>query len=137
MSQREWIGVDLDGTLARYDKWVHHTHIGEPITPMVERVKGWLEEGKNVKIFTARMDGFNIANPNASPSQQISEVRAAIEKWCLEHIGSILPITNSKDYWMTELWDDHCVQVESNTGRLVAHKTSCNCGGNCADKRGD
>lgn len=37
-----WIGVDLDGTLAEYLGWQGMGHIGEPIAPMVERVKAWL-----------------------------------------------------------------------------------------------
>ena len=50
-----WIGVDLDGTLAEYLGWQGMGHIGEPIAPMVERVKAWLAEGKDVRIFTARV----------------------------------------------------------------------------------
>lgn len=30
-----WIGVDLDGILAHYDKWISATYIGEPIPEMV------------------------------------------------------------------------------------------------------
>ena len=37
-----WVGVDLDGTLATYDEWRGIEHVGEPIAPMVERVKRWL-----------------------------------------------------------------------------------------------
>jgi len=36
----QWIGVDLDGTLAKYGEWRGVEHIGEPIPPMVDRVKG-------------------------------------------------------------------------------------------------
>lgn len=50
-----WIGVDLDGTIAEYHGWVSPTHIGAPIPKMVERVKVWLSEGKEVRIFTARV----------------------------------------------------------------------------------
>ena len=28
---KEWLGVDFDGTLAKYDGWQGHTHLGEPI----------------------------------------------------------------------------------------------------------
>ena len=38
-----WIGVDLDGTLAHYDKWRGVEHIGKPVPVMLERVKKWLE----------------------------------------------------------------------------------------------
>jgi hypothetical protein len=50
-----WIAVDLDGTLAVYDKWVDESHIGPPISRMVERVKTWLTEGTEVRVFTARI----------------------------------------------------------------------------------
>lgn len=50
MSNRGWIGVDLDGTLAHYDGWKGETHIGKPIPLMLARVKRWLAEGKEVRI---------------------------------------------------------------------------------------
>jgi hypothetical protein len=34
-----------------------------------------------------------------------------------------LPITNCKDFAMVELYDDRCVQVEANTGRLIGQST--------------
>ena len=51
-----WIGVDLDGTLAKYDGWHGIEHIGMPIRPMMERVRTWLAMGIQVKIFTARVE---------------------------------------------------------------------------------
>lgn len=104
-----WIGVDLDGTLAHYTGWKGANHIGEPIARMVERVKTWLSEGREVRIFTARVAG----DPDR---EDIKEVRAEIEAWLLEHLGTSLPVTNQKDYGMIELWDDCCVQVVINTG---------------------
>lgn len=101
-----WIGVDLDGTLAYYDGWKGIEHIGEPIPEMIERVKRWLEEGKEVRIFTAR----------------VSNGAAAVwyvEDWCIKYIGKALPITNVKDPSMIELWDDRCVQVVPNEGVTV------------------
>lgn len=101
-----WIGVDLDGTLAVYDFWRGETHIGEPIPPMVDRVRTWLLQGRDVRIFTARAAGGD-------------GVISAINKWTTEHLGYALPVTNCKDYSMIELWDDRCVQVEKNTGRRL------------------
>lgn len=43
-----WIGVDLDGTLAEYHGW-DDGRIGAPIPKMVQRVKQWLAEGKEVR----------------------------------------------------------------------------------------
>ncbi len=115
IDKRGWIGVDLDGTLARYDNWVHDMHIGEPIMPMVERVLGWLDDGYNVKIMTARI-GYH-------PASRLSreEKIAIIQKWCVEHIGQSLPVTDTKDFMMIELWDDRAVQVEPNTGEPVTY----------------
>lgn len=102
-----WIGVDLDGTLARYDWWVDETHIGEPIPAMVERVKAWLAEGTEVRIMTARAYSGSY------------EAIKAIEMWCLKHLGKKLRVTSHKDFNMIELWDDRARQVEFNAGRLI------------------
>lgn len=106
-----WIGVDLDGTLT------YHPHdtgdlIGPPIQRMVLRVQYWIKQGITVKIVTAR----------AAKSSHVNEIcrrieLKAIEDWCLLHIGTVLPITNEKDFQMLELWDDRAVQVIPNTGK--------------------
>jgi hypothetical protein len=110
MSTQGWIGVDLDGTLAHYDGWKGHTHIGAPIPAMVDRVKGWIAEGQKVKIFTARV---------AATGNELNEVKSYVAAWCSEHIGAVLEITNVKDYGMIQLWDDRAIQVESNTARVI------------------
>jgi len=109
-SPNGWKGVDLDGTLAEYHGFVSETTIGKPIPIMVERIKSWLADGINVKIFTARVG----PGPNDIP-----KARKAIEDWCLEHIGQVLPVTCEKDLHMWELWDDRCVQVVPNTSVRV------------------
>jgi hypothetical protein len=111
-----WIGVDLDGTLASYDGWNGPHAIGEPIAPMVDRVKQWLAQGKTVKIFTARMHGHGMPIVGGG----FEDVVTPIEAWCKKHIGQVLEVTNVKDFGMIELWDDRCVQVEANTGLPVA-----------------
>lgn len=105
-----WIGVDLDGTLAEYSHWRGNGHIGPPVPRMIQRVKSWLAEGRDVRVFTARV------GPQGSPND-IARARKEITAWCLEHIGKILPITAIKDFTMAELWDDRCVQVMQNTGQ--------------------
>lgn len=122
MSDKGWIGVDLDGTLARYDGWISETHIGEPIHLMVERVKKWISEGKDVRIFTARVNPDRGMNKDGS-QRDFSAVRWAIEEWCVIHIGRPLPVTCTKDYDMAVLWDDRCVQVIPNTGMTVEEWT--------------
>jgi hypothetical protein len=101
-----WIGVDLDGTLAHYEGW-NKGKIGAPIQPMVDRVKKWRSEGREVRIFTARV---------TDNGRDLEAIRADIEQWCYEHIGEVLPITNIKDFAMIELWDDRAVRVQANTG---------------------
>lgn len=122
MSGRGWIGIDLDGTLARYDGWNGELHIGEPIPLMVTRVKRWLAEGRDVRIVTARV-GIHPDEPDVNgytySQASIDGQHALIEQWCLLHLGQILPITCSKDFQMAELWDDRCVQVIPNTGLRV------------------
>jgi hypothetical protein len=113
MSTKGWIGVDLDGTLAYYDGWKGIEHVGEPIPAMVDRVKKWIAEGLEVRIFTARV--FDHLD---DPDMQ-RQIREPIERWVIEHIGKQLPITCIKDFGMVCLYDDRCVQVEPNTGRFI------------------
>ena len=119
-----WIGVDLDGTLAYYDHWRGVDHIGEPIPLMAARVKRWLAEGKDVRIFTARVDGGAVAIGMGEPAgelyQDVPMVASYIQQWCVKHFGQALPITCRKDFGMIELWDDRAVQVIPNTGRTIA-----------------
>lgn len=105
---RGWIGVDLDGTLAFYDGYKGPEHIGDPIPLMEKRVKGWIAEGKPVKIFTARAD-----DPVSC---------GYIKAWLLAWGFGDLEITNVKDMSMIQLWDDRCVQVVPNTGQSMDEK---------------
>lgn len=118
-----WIGVDLDGTLAEYHGWVSEEHIGDPVPKMLARVKKWIAEGKDVRIFTARADGGTVAlsmgNPAGEKFRDVERIKGIIRAWCVKHIGCELPITNTKDYGMIELWDDRAVQVVPNTGERV------------------
>lgn len=99
-----WIGVDLDGTLAEYAGW--SGEIGKPVPLMMERVYKWLHQpGLGVKIFTARAD---------RPSE-IVKIRAWMEANNLPD----LEITNVKDMFMIELWDDRAIQVIKNTGIAI------------------
>lgn len=112
-SSNGWVGVDLDGTLAQYGGWQGPDSIGEPISAMIARVKNWLAHGKDVRIFTARV----------GPQKDVNDAirsREAISAWCIRHLGRELPVTATKDFAMVELWDDRCVQVETNTGRILS-----------------
>lgn len=115
---RGWVAVDLDGTLAQYTGWQGPTSIGEPVPLMLARVKQWLSEGRDVRIYTARVSH----NGTEERIRDAEMSRIAIEDWCQFHLGRVLPVTNAKDYAMTECWDDRCVQVHPNTGRRVDGK---------------
>lgn len=101
-----WIGVDLDGTLAHYDGW-RDGKIGHPVPAMAERVKRWLSEDKEVRIFTARASG---------DAEETAHQTKLIQDWTQEHFGVRLPVTCKKDFAMVELWDDRAIQVQVNTG---------------------
>lgn len=118
MAFKGWIGVDLDGTLARYDGW-NGGEIGPPVPKMLARVQRWLAAGIEVRIVTARVAASGEVSPYSGAVDSgdfASEHRALVEAWCLEHLGQKLPVTASKDFAMHELWDDRCVQVYPNTG---------------------
>jgi hypothetical protein len=110
-----WIGVDLDGTLAHYDRWRGVGHIGQPIMPMVWRVRNWLAEGRDVRIFTARVA------PHPQQTLSVDELTAIIQDYTELHLGKRLPVTCQKDYAMIELWDDRAVGVVPNTGEPIGH----------------
>lgn len=107
-----WTGVDLDGTLAHYEGWVNAVHIGAPVPAMLERVKRWLAEGREVRIFTARVSGER-------EGVDVATTRKLIEDWCELHVGQRLQVTCEKDFGMVELWDDRAVRVQFNTGKRI------------------
>lgn len=99
-----WVGVDLDNTLAEqlpHEDSFDGTKIGPPMPKMLAKVKQLLKDGKAVRIFTARI----AHDPEG-------KVRDAIEKYCIEHIGQKLPVTNEKDPGMTELIDDKVTNAD-------------------------
>jgi hypothetical protein len=105
-----WIGVDLDGTLAYDDGvWRGIEHIGEPVPAMVVRVKDWLAEDVEVRIFTARVSDLTTASYAAE----------IVRRWCVKVLGRPLEVTCRKDWRMLELWDDRAVGVVPNTGRVA------------------
>lgn len=117
MNNESWIAVDLDGTLAHYEsgaQWDGYS-IGKPIPKMIERVKQLLNDGKNVKIFTARIS----KNGDPRGVENVEKIIGLIQDWCEEHIGQRLEVVNEKDYFMVELWDDRARQVVQNEGVFI------------------
>lgn len=131
-----WYGFDLDGTLAKYDGWKGIDHIGDPIAPMVKLIRQMHDEGKVVKIMTAR------AAPKEKPETKPNPYRTGnwcveapdvqtwalknewtplefIQEWCYRHLGFVPEIVYQKDHLMLELYDDRVKQVVPNEGWLV------------------
>lgn len=118
-----WIGVDLDGTLAKLERtspW-NGVEIGEPIKPMCDLVRSLLSNGVRVKIFTARASHNSVGHRGHLP---VEEQILAIEKWSIEHLGQPLEVTAEKDYEMVCLIDDRAIGVMTNTGKV---KTQLEC----------
>ena len=143
-----WYGFDLDGTLAKYDGWKGIDHIGEPVELMVARIKKMHDEGKVVKILTARVapgsnqeikpnpyfnklpDGFKLDVPHMLGEHARSwcenryhqgewNALMFIIDWCANQLGFIPEIVYQKDHLMLELYDDRVKQVVPNEGLLV------------------
>ncbi len=93
-----WIGFDFDGTLA-----VEYTF--EPVVPMVERLRAYLNEGAEVRILTARAN-----DPQGTK---------LVKNWLKKNDLPDLEVTNKKDYQMIVLYDDRARQVIQNTGVVV------------------
>lgn len=102
-----WIGVDLDGTLAKFSSWRGISHIGKPIPEMMARVRRWREEGIKVKIFTAR----------AAHEEYLPPIR----KWLKKQKLADMEITNELDPYVIEVWDDRAIQVITNTAQIYRH----------------
>jgi hypothetical protein len=108
VAARHWIGVDLDGTLARDDAEGHFLPpypLGKPIPEMIELVKSLLAAGITVKIFSARA-----CEPESIP---------IIQAWTERHGLGRLEVTNQKDYDLIRYYDDRAIQVLPNQGKSV------------------
>lgn len=131
-----WYGFDLDGTLAKYNGWKGIDHIGDPVEPMVELMKRMHDEGKVVKIMTARVA------PKENPETKPNPYRTGnwcvpepdvqtwalkdewtplefIQEWCYRTLGFVPEVVYQKDHLMLELYDDRVKQVVPNEGWLV------------------
>ena len=75
-------------------------------------MKAWIIEGKDVRIFTARVC-------MSQSKKDFTTAYEAIAAWCRKYIGKELKITAEKDWKMIKLWDDRCVSVIPNTGEII------------------
>lgn len=131
---KEWLGVDFDGTISEYKGWNGPGHLGAPIPEMVRKVKWVLENQPDVmvKIFTARAypivqtiyEDTDLSVIEDEHLEACVIAVRAIQVWCKEVFGQVLPITCVKDYGMSELWDDRAISVTPNTGEFTNGITS-------------
>lgn len=108
VAPHRWVGVDLDGTLARDDAPGHFEPpypLGEPIPEMIALIQSLLEAGLTVKIFTARA-----CEPESIP---------IIHAWAEKHGLGQLEVTNLKDYNLIRFYDDRAIQMAPNSGKSV------------------
>lgn len=103
--KQDWIGFDLDGTIAHYESWQPDGSIGEPIPSMIQYMKILLSEGAKLKIMTARA-----TEPENIP---------AIQDWLEAQGLPRLEVTCIKDRYMSQLFDDNAIQVIRNEGNIV------------------
>jgi hypothetical protein len=117
-----YILVDMDGTLAVYEGWTPWNVFGAPIPAMVQRIKGWLAEGKDVRIFTARMPLDETAPQKCRHTGE--EWTGVQMKWHIAnytelHVGQRLRAQCWKDLNCVEIWDDRAIGVVANTGETL------------------
>jgi hypothetical protein len=99
------IAIDLDGTLAHYEKFEGEESIGKIIPVMKKRILDWKKTGKKIVIFTARAG--------------TAKGKKATERWLSDNGLEGLEVTNVKDYTMSHFFDDRAIRVEKNTGKLL------------------
>ena len=103
--------VDLDGTLAEYDGWKGHLHIGNPIPKMLKRVLRWIKQEDEVVIFTARIS----PESRFTKAKDVEETIKAVEDWCVKYIGQKLKVTCEKGYF-DKCYDDRSEHISRNKG---------------------
>ena len=104
-----WHAIDFDGTLAEH---TGTKELGAPVAAMIDRVKGWLDKGETVKVFTARVAD----DPGGEQAKAIAD-------WIEKYIGTRLEVTCEKDPGMIDLWDDKAVGVERDIGEPKEEQT--------------
>ena len=131
-----WYGFDLDGTLAKYDGWRGIDHIGAPVDPMVKLIRQMHDDGKVVKIMTARVAPKEKPETKPNPYRtgnwcvQEPDVQTwalkgewtpleFIQEWCYRILGFVPEVVYQKDHLMIELYDDRVKQVVPNEGWLI------------------
>jgi len=108
----EWVGFDLDGTLATIEDREWDGGIGEPVPQMIDLMRKYLGAGVEVRIVTARV----ASTVNEFERKLQKEL---VKKWCKKHVGEEIKVSAEKDPGMLLLYDDRAIQVVKNTGQIV------------------
>lgn len=108
----DWIGFDLDGTLADQADGEWDGGVGKPIWGTIDIARKYLNIGIPVKIVTARV-------ASSHPIEEIWRQRRIVEDWTEEIFGKRLEVTAEKDPGMVVLYDDRAIQVVKNAGEIV------------------
>lgn len=104
------IALDLDKTLAYYESKWRAKKVGEPIRPMVDKVKYWLSKGYKVTIFSARL--------SHSGDELVKQIHL-IKEFLLEAGLPNLDKTAIKRMEFTHFIDDKAYHVKPNTGEIL------------------
>jgi len=115
MTNRGHVCFDLDGTLAEYDPetW-DHMKVGKPVAAMVLLAKRYMQQGVEVRIFTARAH----KNPRETDADYQRRL-APIREWCIKVFGQELLIVSYKTFETIAIFDDRAYRVVENTGEIV------------------
>ena len=103
------IAIDLDGTLATYEKGLY-PEIGELIEETANLVREGIENGHTFVIFTARLNG----------SVSRTAMKARIQTWLQRHGLPRLEVTDVKKSGFDQIWDDRAIRLVHNTGYMCA-----------------
>ncbi len=111
ITKKPHIALDFDRTLARRtDEDLDIDRVGEPILRMVENVRGWLAQGYDITIFTARL-GHDSVEENERQEQLIRRFLAR------QNLPQF-PITATKKNYFDFFVDDKAIPVTENQGIL-------------------
>jgi hypothetical protein len=113
--------VDLDRTLAYYDKWEGATVIGNPILKMKQKVESWVSNGDKIVIFTARVS----PKSRYTKPEECEVAKKAVEEWCDKHFGIKFEVTCEKEF-LDVIYDDRAVHICVNEGVTFEEKLLTN-----------
>lgn len=104
------VAVDFDGVLHTYDHWRDGVLYGEPIEGSVDALWEIVNSGREVAVFTARVD--------------TQEQADAVVEWLDKHGYPPVPVTNTKPVAYVYL-DDRAIRFEGDWADSLKEIGSC------------